>query len=201
MEGRIRVSVVATGIDAEQMALPEKKVTTLRTPFKQPARTPAPQPAPAPQAVPSPVHAQVEALAAELGAPAPNQAAEDYILGGADAPDAAADLVPAPAAARYPATETVRSPAEMPLAPQNQGRGRVEAKKSGWGLFGRKKAAPAPDMRAEPAPAYPKPQPARANVQPMEKPAAATPSEDLFPEQGGDEQFEIPAFLRRQSGQ
>jgi hypothetical protein len=35
----------------------------------------------------------------------------------------------------------------------------------------------------------------------MEKPAAATPSEDLFPEQGGDEQFEIPAFLRRQSGQ
>jgi hypothetical protein len=77
----------------------------------------------------------------------------------------------------------------------------VEAKKGGWGLFGRKKAAPAPDMRAEPAPAYPKPQPARANVQPMEKPAAATPSEDLFPEQGGDEQFEIPAFLRRQSGQ
>ena len=201
MEGRIRVSVVATGIDAEQMALPEKKVTTLRTPFKQPARTPAPQPAPAPQAVPSPVHAQVEALAAELGAPAPNQAAEDYILGGADAPDAAADLVPTPAAARYPATEMVRSPAEMPLAPQNQGRGRVEAKKGGWGLFGRKKAAPAPDMRAEPAPAYPKPQPARANVQPMEKPAAATPSEDLFPEQGGDEQFEIPAFLRRQSGQ
>jgi cell division protein FtsZ len=194
MEGRIRVSVVATGIDAEQMALPEKKVTNLRTFKAQPVRTPAPQPAPAPQAVPSPVHAQVEALAAELGAPAPNQAAEDYILGDAGAPEA--DMVPTPAAARYPATETVRSPAEMPLAPRP-----AEPKKGGWGLFGRKKAAAPADMRAEPMPAYPKPQPSRANVQPMEKPAAATPSEDLFPEQGGDEQFEIPAFLRRQSGQ
>jgi hypothetical protein len=29
----------------------------------------------------------------------------------------------------------------------------------------------------------------------------ATPSDDLFPEHGSDEQFEIPAFLRRQSGQ
>jgi hypothetical protein len=85
----------------------------------------------------------------------------------------------------------------MPLAKP------AEAKKGGWGLFGRKKA-PAPDMRAEPAPqAYPKPQPQRAqNVQalPAEKPAGA-PSDDLFPEHGSDEQFEIPAFLRRQSGQ
>jgi cell division protein FtsZ len=202
MEGRIRVSVVATGIDAEQMALPEKKVTTLRTPFKpQPVRAaaPAPQPAPAPVAVPSPVHAQVEALAAELGAPAQAPShAEDYILGGAETPEAPAEMIPAPAAARYAATETVRSPAEMPLAQRP-----VEHKKGGWGLFGRRKAVPAPDMRAEPAPAYPKPQPSRgANVQPMEKPAtAATASDDLFPEQNGDEQFEIPAFLRRQSGQ
>jgi hypothetical protein len=141
------------------------------------------------------VHAQVEALAAELGAPSQ---AEDYILGGAAAPEAPADMIPAPAAARYAATETVRSPAEMPLAQRP-----AEQKKGGWGLFGRRKAAPAPDMRAEPAPAYPKPQPSRgANVQPMEKPAAApTASDDLFPEQNGDEQFEIPAFLRRQSGQ
>jgi cell division protein FtsZ len=196
MEGRIRVSVVATGIDAEQMALPEKKVTTLRTAFKAPPLKAAAAPAPQPAPVPSPVHAQVEALAAELGAPAqaPSQA-EDYILGGTDAPEAPAETIPAPAA-RYPATETVRTPAEMPLAPRP-----VEQKKGGWGLFGRRKAAPAPDMRAEPAPTYPKPQARSGNVQsiPAEKPAA--PSDDLFPEHGSDEQFEIPAFLRRQGGQ
>jgi cell division protein FtsZ len=192
MEGRIRVSVVATGIDAEQMAMPEKKVTTLRTAFKaQPFKAAAP--IPAPQPVASPVHMQQEALAAELGAPS---AAEDYILGGTEAPEVPAGVIPAPAA-RYAAMETVRSPAEMPLAKP------VEQKKGGWGLFGRKKVA-APDMRAEPAPqAYPKPQPQRgANVQPMptEKPAGG-PSDDLFPEHGSDEQFEIPAFLRKQSGQ
>jgi len=152
--------------------------------------------------VPSPGHAQVEALAAELGAPAAapssssNSLAEDYILGGSDAPEIPADVIPA-TAARYTATETVRRPEEMPLARP------VEQKKSGWGLFGRKKAAAPVDMRAEPQTTYPKPQAQRpANVQPMptEKPAAG-PSDDLFPEHGSDEQFEIPAFLRRQGGQ
>jgi len=187
MEGRIRVSVVATGIDAEQMMLPDRKITPLR-----PALKPLQVKAPAPVAA-SPVHAQMEALASELGAAAsaPSQA-EEYILGGDDAPEV-------PAETRYPATEVSRSTAEMPLAPK------PAEKKGGWGLFGRKKAA-APDLRAEPqaAPVYPKPQPASraANVQPLpaEKPAAAS-SDDLFPEAGGDEQFEIPAFLRRQSGQ
>ena len=145
----------------------------------------------------------LDSLAAELGAPssAPGSSTinltEDYILGGADAPEVPADV-------RYPATEVARSPAEMPLAPQNPARAPVEQKKGGWGLFGRKKAAPAPDMRAEPAPTYPKPQPQRsANVQPMpaEKPATPPKGDDLFPEHGSDDQFEIPAFLRRQSGQ
>ena len=189
MEGRIRVSVVATGIDAEKMALPNPKITPLR-PALKPLPVKAPQPAAA-----SPVHAQMEALASELGAAAsaPSSSstslAEDYVLGGDDAPELTDE-------ARYPATETVRSPAEMPLAKP------VEQKKGGWGLFGRKKVV-APDLRAEPQSTYPKPQAPRAtNVQPLpaEKPAAA-PSDDLFPEQGSDEQFEIPAFLRRQSGQ
>jgi cell division protein FtsZ len=187
MEGRIRVSVVATGIDAEQMALPEKKVTPLRTAFKAQPFKAAPV-AQQPQPVASPVHMQQEALAAELGASSstPSQA-EDYILGGEDSPEIPEDVILA-AAARYVATETVHSPADMPLATKAP-----EPKKSGWGLFGRKKAA-APDLRQEPAP-----QP-RANVAPMERPAASS-SDDLFPEHGSDEQFEIPAFLRRQSGQ
>ena len=194
MEGRIRVSVVATGIDAEQMAMPEKKVTPLRPVFKaQPFKNPAQQPMPVHAPVPSPVHAQVNALAEELGASssAPSLS-EDYILGGSDAPEIPADVIP-DAAPRYVATETVRSPADMPLAAKAP-----EPKKGGWGLFGRKKAVAA-DLRTEPAPAPRQPQAARANVAPMERPA--TPTDDLFPEHGSDEQFEIPAFLRRQSGQ
>ena len=194
MEGRIRVSVVATGIDAEQMALPDpRKVTTLRTGYKPPPiKTPAPMqaaaPAPMPAPVASPVHMQQDALAAELGA----AKAEEYILGQEE--ELPPDVIPA-GAGRYAATETVRSTAEMPLAPKA-----AEApKKTGWGLFGRKKAA-APDLRAEPVAPRPAAPRAAVNVQPMEKPAAA-PSDDLFPEQGSDEQFEIPAFLRRQSGQ
>ncbi|HJR56564.1 MAG TPA: hypothetical protein VJ798_08290, partial [Rhizomicrobium sp.] len=65
--------------------------------------------------------------------------------------------------------------------------------------FGRKKAAVA-DLRQEPAPRQAVPRAGVANVAPMEKPAAP-PTDDLFPESGTDEQFEIPAFLRRQSGQ
>jgi cell division protein FtsZ len=198
MEGRIRVSVVATGIDAEQMALPDpKKVTTLRTGFKAQPFKAAPAPVPQPAPVASPVHMQQEALAVELGAAAqmPSQA-EDYILGGADAPELVEEVIPAAASSsRYAATETVRAREDMPLAKP------MEPKKSGWGLFGRKKAAPTLDMRQEPAPAPRVAQP-RATVQPLERPAqAATPSDDLFPEHGSDEQFEIPAFLRRQSGQ
>jgi len=200
MEGRIRVSVVATGIDAEQMALADpKKVTTLRTGFKAQPFKAAPAPAPQLAPVASPVHMQQEALAAELGASAPMPSqAEDYILGGADAPELVEDVIPAAASSsRYAATETVRTTAEMPLA-QKQ----AEPKKSGWGLFGRKKAAPVEDMRQEPAaPAPRQAQASRAVVQPMERPAQAAPSDDLFPEHGTDEQFEIPAFLRRQSGQ
>jgi hypothetical protein len=89
----------------------------------------------------------------------------------------------------------VRSPAEMPLAPKAEA-----PKKGSWGLFGRKKVA-APDIRTEPPTQRAVPQP-RVNVQPFpaEKPAGA-PTDDLFPEHGSEEQFEIPAFLRRQSGQ
>jgi cell division protein FtsZ len=192
MEGRIRVSVVATGIDAEQMALPEKKVTPLRTAFKAQPFKAAPV-AQQLQPVASPVHMQQEALAAELGASssAPSQA-EDFILGGEDSPEIPEDVIPA-AAARYAATETVRSPADMPLAKA------PEPKKSGWGLFGRKKAAPL-DLRQEPAPQPRAATQPRANVAPMERPAASS-SDDLFQEHSSDEQFEIPAFLRRQSGQ
>jgi cell division protein FtsZ len=198
MEGRIRVSVVATGIDAEQFKMPlPEKVRPLHPHLnlKSPARVAQPVPvaaAPLRSAV-NPVHASMEALANEIGAD--KSPAEDYILGGADAPEVA----PQADAARYPATESYRSLEQQPLAQQSP---RRPEKKSGWGFFGRKKAAP--DMRTEPAPEPRAAMTPRATAQtmpPMPQAADAPRgnADDLFPDHKRDEQFEIPAFLRRQS--
>jgi cell division protein FtsZ len=189
MEGRIRVSVVATGIDAEMMKLPEK-VHTLRPHLKPQAFRIEPV-----KPIINPVQAQVESLAAELNAgPVPNDVYA--ALGGRDIPAVEEAPIQAAAvtmAARSPATESYRPLEQQPLA-------RPQApKKAGWGLFGRKKAA-VPDMRAEPLPA----ERPRATATPMQRPVVQEPitpppGEDLFPDHGTDEQFEIPAFLRRQS--
>jgi len=198
MEGRIRVSVVATGIDADQvrMPLPTEKVRTLHPHLnlRNPARTPATATAapmmtaaPVSPPAPNPVHATMDQLAAEIGAD--KSPAEDYILGGSDAPEVTAD--PIPLAAKYPATESYRPLEQQPMAqPQTE-------KKSGWGFFGRKKAAP--DMRSEPVP-EPRVSAPRATAQTMAEPELPrAKDDDLFPDHKRDEQFEIPAFLRRQS--
>jgi cell division protein FtsZ len=213
MEGRIRVSVVATGIDAElsRQPLPEKVTTHAR--FKagapkveatKPAYTLAQQSASVMQAVATPVpqapvqnqvHATMDALATEMGIE--KSPAEAYILGGEDAPEIATP------ATKYAATESYRPLTEQPLAPKTAAAAAPE-KKSGWGFFGKKKTAS--DLRAEPAP-EPRANAPRATAQTMPQPQmtpsvqpGATPSsDDLFPDHKRDEQFEIPAFLRRQN--
>jgi cell division protein FtsZ len=199
MEGRIRVSVVATGIDAElsKMPLPEKvRPLHPHLNLKSPARIAQPAPAPARQPVyqaplPNPVHATMEALASQMGAE--KSSVEDYILGGEDAPEVAEPMT---AAAKYPATERYQ-----PLEQQPMARAQPE-KKGGWSIFGRKKATP--DLRAEPAP-EPRVAAPRATATPMPpQPQAMDEAprgkdDDLFPDHKRDEQFEIPAFLRRQS--
>jgi cell division protein FtsZ len=222
MEGRIRVSVVATGIDAElsRMPIPEKVVTHNR--FKAGAVKEASRPfilahqqqpaAPAPVvAAANPVAEQIDQLAREMGvggASASANASEAYILGTEEAPEVAAPQVEAPmTTARYPATESYRPLDQQPLSPARQ----AAPKKRGWGFFGRSK--PDADMRAEPMAEAPHPvaQP-RATAQTMSRPApleqqpAPQPqqagqqqADDLFPDHRRDEQFEIPAFLRRQA--
>jgi cell division protein FtsZ len=198
MEERIRVSVVATGIDAEltKMPLPEKvRPLHPHLNLKSPARMAQPAPAPAPQPVyqspgANPVHATMDALASQMGAE--KSPAEDYILGGMDAPEVAE---PVAAAVKYPATERYQPLEKQPMAARTQ-----PEKKGGWSIFGRKKATP--DLRAEPAPEPRVPAP-RATATPMpqqpQMDEAPRNNDDLFPDHKRDEQFEIPAFLRRQS--
>ena len=207
MEGRIRVSVVATGIDADQIKMPlPEKVRPLHPHLnlKRAPATATAMPAATPPPRANPVHASMDALASEMGVE--KSPAEAYILGGEDAPEIATPMpVSAQTTSKYPATESYRPLGQQPLAPKAQAE-----KKGGWSIFGRKK--PAVDMRAEP-----QPEP-RATIQPMPQgamPQSAMPQppmtqtvspdaarakdDDLFPEHKRDEQFEIPAFLRRQS--
>jgi cell division protein FtsZ len=207
MEGRIRVSVVATGIDAEQLRMPEK-VQPLRPSIKPVAFKPEPKPEPRIEPVQRPagytnaVHRQHEAIADEMGAQMPVRAepspSEAMILGGDDAPAIYEDISAlSPVVARPPAPvqarpEPLRAPVQQP-----------EPERRFLGLFGRKKKD---EPRMEPVQQRPAP---RATAQPMAarpQPAAETPrqpaqtlADDLFPEHKRDEQFEIPAFLRRQS--
>ncbi|MBN9589973.1 MAG: cell division protein FtsZ [Alphaproteobacteria bacterium 64-11] len=217
MEGRIRVSVVATGIDAElsRMPIPEKVVTHNRfkagavkeasRPFTL-AHQSQPQPQAPAAAATNPVAEQIDQLAREMGV----GGGQAYMAGGAQAPEVAApapaapEPMSAPASAKYPATESYRPLEQQPLARPLQER----EQKRGWGFFGRRKSPS--DMRAEPMAEAPRPTPMpqpRATAQTMNRPAPVeqqqpqqqSPADDLFSDHKRDEQFEIPAFLRRQA--
>ncbi|MBV8978087.1 MAG: cell division protein FtsZ [Alphaproteobacteria bacterium] len=189
MEGRIRVSVVATGIDAAEMRLP-RNVEPLRPalralPLKPEAKAEAMAAPPTP---PNPVIRQQEVLAAEMNAvQAPSSPQEEYILGGEETPQVADEPIPV-------SVRPVQVPrATAPLPSQ-------EPERRGWGFLGRRK--PREETRVEPALQRPLSAPPRASSQVLSRPAEAAKSatpEDLFPDHARDDQFEIPAFLRRQT--
>jgi cell division protein FtsZ len=198
MEGRIRVSVVATGIDAESMQKLPPNVQKLHDRMKQQPVAPAPakpEPKPAATLSANPVRAQVETLAQEFN-PRPMQSAtvsvdESLILGHQEEPLVEEEPVlepqPIPVAARA-----------MPMRNPEP-----EQAKRLFGIF-RRDAKPEP--RVEPTPRAQQPV-QRASAQVMNRNAgeqnrsatAQQPSpDDLFQGQKTDDQFEIPAFLRRQ---
>jgi hypothetical protein len=127
------------------------------------------------------------------------------ILGGADAPAIAEDddIPPMPASLRSPGMAAPVQRIEPQRAPLPQPK---TEERRGWGSFlGRAKKKDEP--RIEPVQQRPAP---RATAQPIARaqpePAAAeapprpqTLADDLFPDHKRDDQFEIPAFLRRQS--
>ncbi len=214
MEGRIRVSVVATGIDVEQQPqkLPDR-VSPLRAHLKPlPARVePRVETKPAVVPISNPVHRQVDALADELGAAKPVAAQPvQQVQPVARAPisDAEPMILSEEEDTRsmeekYPVTVTIRPiPTRMAAPP--------EPERRLFGLLGRRK--PKEDMRTEPIAQLQRNQPQqaqRASAQVIARGSAEAPrqvqqqapvqDDDLFPDHKRDEQFEIPAFLRRQT--
>jgi cell division protein FtsZ len=201
MEGRLRVSVVATGIEAEGAVRMPQNVEPLRPRMKAP---PLPPRTETRAASVNHVRTQMESIAQEMNAQAatPLSPVEEMILGEAEAPVIEDELPPIPASIRpaqpmRPAVQNAPQP-EPEEAPRRGGIGR---------FFGRGEKKPEP-QRVEPAPA-PRPTAApRATAQVMtrgtqEPPRTAqTPqnvADDLFPDHKKDDQFEIPAFLRRQT--
>jgi cell division protein FtsZ len=195
MEGRLRVSVVATGIDAEAMQKLPLNVQKLhdRMAMKQPQAglKPEPKPVAAPLAS-NPVRMQVDTLAQEFSArPMPVQSAatsvdESLILGNMEEPLVEVE----PFAAPQPIPIPARAMAPMRHAQE------AEQPKKLFGIFRREAKA---EPRMEPATRQMEPAP-RAATQVLNR--AEQPRtqqrEDLFDGQKKDEQFEIPAFLRRQ---
>ena len=208
MEGRIRVSVVATGIDVAEQKMPEK-VQPIRPHIKavfaksppdarfEPKPDPKPEPRPAVHA--NPVHRQHEVLAAGLTATATARAAiadPDPLVLGEDEDTRTLEE-------KYPVTVTVRPiPQHRDLGNTAPRTGAQESGRRLFGLLGRKREEP----RLEPA-GQRAPQQQRAAGQAVGRPAGEAPRppqsgqqpDDLFPDHTRDDQFEIPAFLRRQS--
>jgi cell division protein FtsZ len=195
MEGRLRVSVVATGIEAEALAQMPPNVQPLR-----PAMKAAPLPSnPALRPMPaSPVRLQRETIAEEMNAqlapePAPQLSpVEPMILGTDESPIIEEDIPPMPAIVRQgPLREAQPEPKRRRL----------------FGSWSERK----PEVRTEPMPEPLQRQPMvmpRATAQvlsrattevqrPVAKPTGN--ADDLFPDHKKEDQFDIPAFLRRQS--
>jgi cell division protein FtsZ len=207
MEGRIRVSVVATGIEAAEMRMgkniepfparakprPVDMLKAAAASVQKPvAPPPPPPPAPVAAAPTNQVHRRLEDLEANLN-PTPHSAAEAMILGGSDLP------VEPPQPALRPVTEEI-----IPVRhePEKKRRGIF-----GWGRKEERHEEPAPRIQPQPAQyrqPVPTPQPrAMAQAEPIRpaapQPPAAPQGSDLFGDAKGNDQFEIPAFLRRQT--
>jgi cell division protein FtsZ len=199
MEGRIRVSVVATGMEAEMMHLP-KNVEPLRPNLKpvplQKLEEKMASVGMAARSAINPVQQQVDEIAKEMGVqPAVAMSdAEEMILGSAEIPEVFDE--PAPIVQ------------QVAMQPRPVLRPEPEPKRGGgWFGIGRRKAKVEEPLRAEPLMQRPQPAPARAQAQVITRTAEGQPrpaqpqqtsGDDLFPDHNRDDQFEIPAFLRRQ---
>jgi hypothetical protein len=143
------------------------------------------------------VHRRLEDLEASLNSG--RTATEAMILGSAELPPA--ELPPVPAQEAAPAMQRPMQDDVIPVRPQPE---RKRRGIFGWGKREEPRVEPAP--RVQPAaphsarPSAPQPR-AMAQAEPLRgapQPAAPQAS-DLFDGQKSGDQFEIPAFLRKQT--
>ncbi len=196
MEGRLRVSVVATGIEAEQHIMPAN-VEPLRPRARAPQMATRSE---APRAGANAVHMQAAPVAAAAAPAAPPPAreplspVEPMILSETPVVDEAAPPMPEPVRVQ---PIRVQPPAPEPVREEPRRR---------FSFLGRRDKKPEP-QRMDPQPfAAHEPLPQRAMAQPAQRPlqqqraqAPQASDDDLFPDHRKDDQFEIPAFLRRQT--
>jgi len=199
MEGRLRVSVVSTGIEAEQVRMPAN-VEPLRPRARAAQIAGRPEQRSEPRPAVNSLHAHVETLAREINASiaANHPHAESKALG--PLPAAAPEEMPAPEPVRAHSLESTIEIRPVPAPDQPE-------EKKGWrGFLGRRERKPEPS-RAEPQMTVGHSSGPRATAQHLVRntpPARSAPEpqsggEDLFPDFKKEDQFEIPAFLRRQS--
>jgi len=191
LEGKIRVSVVATGIEAEVQSAPPAPTASRSFSFgagrtaepaqaAEPAPAAAPEPAPVPRAEAAPAPAPASVATGAAPAPAAAPAEPDELVLGSDT-----QMAPAPAPVPSPA---VYSDAAAEPAPEAPGRRR-------WLSSGSAPEAAA----AEPAPPAPRVKLGGTLFERMSSVSRGAARED---EAAADKDaVEIPRFLHRQNNQ
>jgi cell division protein FtsZ len=216
LDGKIRVSVVATGMDGSSMVAIESRPA--RAPISAPPllineRQPAAAAQPQPQAQPEPAYryaptAQrtvvnepaVRTEAVRPAAPAAEPLDQGDLYGAAAQPEPVVEARREPEIYRAPEPErqTARSEPDVDEAPLFPDRGFSDdhgrQKSGGWmSLFGGGRARhdppPLRDYRGDPTPVL------QARAAATAQQQAAQPSEDVQPDSAED--LEIPSFLRR----
>jgi cell division protein FtsZ len=227
LEGTVRVSVVATGIDAEAVSQPVRRPENVTAAWKgreaRPARRPepmvrtqvdavavnetptptttTPSPAavtPAPTAAPEPNMA--EKLAARAAEHAQAMAASQSHAEAKPAVVEAQERIEREMGGAFAPTDYAEAPAPTPeaaSAPAPEPTPEPAPKRRGLSLFGRR-PKPAPEERPDPLSSrIAEPKP-QPTARPAPRPAASS-SGDLFGNQLDESELEIPAFLRRQA--
>ncbi len=229
LEGTVRVSVVATGIDAESVTQPIRRPDSIANAWKTREARPVRRPEPvvrtqvdavavnetpttatsAPTTTSTPEPTMAEKLAARAAEHAQAMAAAEAE---AVAPKPAVveaqerlqrEIAPAAQAPAEPIAELQAiepAPAPTPIAAEPQPEPKPEPKRRGLSLFGRR-PKPAPEPTERPDPLSSRMAEPRQPAQP--RPAAPRPAAstggDLFGDQLDEGDLEIPAFLRRQA--
>ena len=228
LAGRVRVSVVATGIDDESGRSAEALGGAERIALRMPAaavRAAAPAPEPAPLADPEPALAAAPALAPAPAAPAASRAdqrlfnlARPAATAAASAPAGlAARVIDRPAQVRAPAAAPApqaapvlagrrasdHQPEPEPAAAADQpAAAEIEAAARPRLFDWMKRAGRTPDDQPAPAAPAPAARPAARHEPAAMAPAMAAPAPERAAVGGGrrdDDLLDIPAFLRRQS--